>query len=169
MLGPMITIELDSSLALELASMPVGTRLVVAFTVEDNALVIEVMAKADVLDGAFVVVVARTEDDAGRVDDEPLAPKKLLDDLLEVAADELFVEAVDRPRVDALKNDAGLVNFVTSVEEFESVLERVALEMVPVKDAFAVDDALEKMNGVNDDRLLDVLLGDCEVWGASHV
>lgn len=63
MLGPMITIELDSSLALELASMPVGTRLVVTFTVDDNTFGIEVVAKADVLDRSFVVVEARTGDD----------------------------------------------------------------------------------------------------------
>ena len=163
MLGPMITIELDSSLALELASMPVGTRLVVAFTVEDNALVIEVMAKDDVLDGAFVFVEVRTGDDAGRVDDESLALEKLLDDLLGVVVDDIFVKAVERPRVDAPENDVRLDVFVKVVEEFESVFERVALEIIPVKNAFAVDDALEEANDAADDRLLDVLLGDCEV------
>ncbi|CAF9935838.1 MAG: hypothetical protein HETSPECPRED_009916 [Heterodermia speciosa] len=117
----------------------------------------------------------------------------LPDDLSEVVVDEMFVEAVDRPGADGLKNDAALDDFVRAVEKIESVLERFALEvvpvnndaalddfvkafeklepvlerfaleMVPVKIPFAVDDELEEENGIDDDRLLDILLGDCEV------
>lgn len=54
--GANITIELDRALALEVAMMPVGTRLVVAVIVEDIAFGAEVVAGAVVLAGALELV-----------------------------------------------------------------------------------------------------------------
>ena len=99
--------------------MPVGTRLVVAFTVEDNAFGIEVMAKADVLDGPFVAVEAGTGDAVWGVDDEPLTLENPPDNLSEVAVDKMVVGTVDGPDADALKNDAALDEFVKAVERLE--------------------------------------------------